>query len=101
MNHKKHPKTISFTRSPAKHGKSYIITIPKSNIDSGEINTNFFYKITLIPFEKKTATISFTRSPSNIGNTYIIRIPKSNIDSGEVKPNLNYKIVLKPLKKKS
>ncbi len=45
--------TISFIRSPAKHGKYYVITIPNDYIKSGEIDPKMMYKVILKPLKKR------------------------------------------------
>jgi len=45
--------SVSFTRSPAKHGPYYIFQIPNNLIKSGEINPDYLYKIIVIPLKKK------------------------------------------------
>jgi len=49
---------ISFTRSIAKHGKYYVITIPNNMIKSGEIDSNMMYKVILKPLKKKNKKIN-------------------------------------------
>ncbi len=45
--------SISFTRSPAKHGNYFVFTIPNDYIKSGEVDPNMIYKVILKPLKKK------------------------------------------------
>jgi len=54
MAYKETGEAISFTRSPAKHGKYYVITIPNDYIKSGEIDPNMIYKVILKPIKRVT-----------------------------------------------
>ncbi len=53
MSEEERPTQISFTRSPAKHGKYYVFTIPNDYIKSGEVDPEIMYKVILKPFKKK------------------------------------------------
>jgi len=53
MNNIEDSKVLSFLGSPAKHGKSYVFTIPNIFIKANEIDLNMIYKISIKPIKVK------------------------------------------------
>lgn len=47
------PEGTSFTAPPSKHGDYYIFHIPNKLIKTGEINPDYYYRISVKPIKKR------------------------------------------------